>query len=454
MARVQDMTTGNPTRLILGFALPMLLGNLFQQLYSMVDTIVVGRFVGVNALAAVGATGSIDWMVLGSVIGLTQGFTILVAQSFGAEDYVGLRRAFTMAVYLSAMIAIAITVASFFFTMPLLRLLNTPSDIIDGSRTYIGTIFCGMTVIVFYNLFASVLRAMGDSRTPLVAMIIASLLNIVLDLLFVIVFDMGVLGVAVATVTAQVFSCLYCLWELRRLPLLRVEKSDWVWAPKTLRKLLRLGVPMLLANGITAAGGVVLQLVVNGYGSIFVAGFTTAHKIFGLIEQVGMSLGNAMSTYSGQNKGAGNYGRIREGVRKCCAMTVSAAALLSVVILIFGRSIISAIVTEAQVEVIQIAYQYLSIMVVCLFMLYLLFLYRSTLQGMGDTFTPMLSGFLELVARIGCAFLLPVFMGYTGVFLAEVMAWVFAIALLIPTYYVRIHRLCPKAVPAPEATPE
>ena len=241
MARVKDMTKGSPLKLILGFALPLMFGNIFQQLYSMVDTIVVGRVVGVEALASVGAASWLDWLVLGIVMGMTQGFGILMAQRFGAEDREGLRRSITMSVYLSVIMAVVFTIVSLLITRPLLELLQTPDNTIDGAERYIRIIFSGIAIIVTYNMLSNVLRALGDSRTPLYAMITASLVNIGLDILFVAVFNMGIAGVAIATLIAQVCACVYCFIGIRKISFLRLAKEDWRLDKGVIRRLLALG---------------------------------------------------------------------------------------------------------------------------------------------------------------------------------------------------------------------
>lgn len=453
MAKVTDMTTGNPTRLLVTFAMPMLLGNLFQQLYSMVDTVVVGRGVGVEALAAVGAAGWLDWLVLGIVMGLMQGFTILVSQRFGAEDYDGLRKSVTMSAFLALLTIIIFTAGSLFMARPLLEFLNTPSETIDGAHLYISIIFCGIPIIVAYNLLAAILRALGDSRTPLVAMIIASLINIGLDVLFVMGFNWGVAGAAAATVTAQLFSSLFCLHSILHLPVLRMKKSDWRIDGATCRQLLKLGVPVALQNAVISGGGLVVQYIVNGFGFIFVAGVTAAHKVCALMEQAGASFAAAMGTFAGQNLGAKKYDRIRVGVRKALKITVSIAAVLAVTVILFGKAIIRFFVSdepEVVEQVVAAAYPFLVIMGACLFVLYILFVYRTTLQGMGDTLIPMLSGLVELLMRIAMVLLLTAAAGKYGVYFAEVGAWFGAAALLVAAYYWRIGKICPVKKPLQE----
>lgn len=438
---VKDMTEGNPTRLLLSFAVPMLIGNIFQQLYSMVDSIVIGQGVGVDALAAVGATFALDWAILGFGIGLTQGFAILIAQKFGAQDYRGLKKAFTMSVFLTAGVAIVITILSRLFSMPVLRLLNTPSDIIDNSNLYISIIFSGIIITMFYNLLAATLRALGDSRTPLIALVISCIINILLDLIFVIKFSMGIAGAAYATLIAQAFSGLFCIRAIRKIDFLKVTGQDWKPKKNFLNRLIVLGLPMALQNSIISVGAMVLQYVVNGYGAVYVAAYTAAVKINGLIEQPGVTFGFAMGTYAGQNLGAGKFDRIRLGLKKCIALSMVFCISITIIILMFGEQFIGLIVSQDEVEVINIANHYLRITISMLSVLNLLFIYRSALQGFGNTIVPMISGGLELVARISLASILPKFLGFTGIAIAEISAWISADLILIPTYYRTINKL-------------
>ena len=438
---VKDMTEGNPTRLLLSFAVPMLIGNIFQQLYSMVDSIVIGQGVGVDALAAVGATFALDWAILGFGIGLTQGFAILIAQKFGAQDYRGLKKAFTMSVFLTAGVAIVITILSRLFSMPVLRLLNTPSDIIDNSNLYISIIFSGIIITMFYNLLAATLRALGDSRTPLIALVISCIINILLDLLFVIKFSMGIAGAAYATLIAQAFSGLFCIRAIRKIDFLKVTGQDWKPKKNFLNRLIVLGLPMALQNSIISVGAMVLQYVVNGYGAVYVAAYTAAVKINGLIEQPGVTFGFAMGTYAGQNLGAGKFDRIRLGLKKCIALSMVFCISITIIILMFGEQFIGLIVSQDEVEVINIANHYLRITISMLSVLNLLFIYRSALQGFGNTIVPMISGGLELVARISLASILPKFLGFTGIAIAEISEWISADLILIPSYYRTINKL-------------
>lgn len=443
-ARSTDMTAGKPAKLILFFALPLMAGNVLQQTYTMVDTIVVGQVIGFQALAAVGAADWINWLVLGFVVGLCQGFSILVAQKFGAEDYGGVRKTVAMSILLSGLVAVLCMAVFFPLAKPVFHLLHTPSGIVGTSLTYLYIMLGGTLVITGYNTFSAILRSLGDSKTPLAAMAIASAINIVLDLLFVVLFHWGVGGAAVATVIAQAFSCLYCLKAMAGLPFLRLSRGDWIPDRGLIKKLIFLGTPMAAQNSIIGAGNMVVQSVINGFGVIFVAGYTAVMKLYGLLELAATSFGYSMTSYTGQNLGAKKYGRIREGMNAGLKMSACVSAPISAVILLFGRQIVRLFVSGNRHDVnavVDVAYHYLFLMGIFLFVLYMLYMYRSALQGMGDTVVPMISGIVELLMRVGCVLVLPLFVGRSGVYFAEVLAWSGSEILLMITYYRRMRKL-------------
>ena len=444
MAYTRDMTQGNPTRLILGFCLPIVAGNLFQQFYSLVDTLVIGRVEGVTALAAVSSAGWLDWLVLGLAIGMAQGFSIQIAQSFGAKDDRELRCAAGQGLRLSVYVVALIMLLSQCLLRPVLVLMRSPENTIDLTCLYLRIIFGGLPLVMGYNLFSGYLRAIGDSRTPLIAMTAASLCNIVLDVLFVAIFRWGVTGVAAATVLAQGVSCLICLNALMHLPQMHLSRQDLRPDRRMMRRLLTLGLPLSFNSLIISIGGLVLQAVVNGFGFLFMAGFNAAMRLTGLIEMAGNSLASAMGTFAGQNLGAGRLDRVKLGLRKSAQIAVAMALTVSAFTVLFGRGILSLFVQddpEIVAQVLTIGYRYLFVMSCGLPMLYLLFVYRSTLQGLGDTMAPMVSGIVELVMRVGTALLLPLVIGEWGVYIAEVMAWLGAAVLLAVSYYRRMRIL-------------
>lgn len=443
-AKVRDMTVGAPGKLILLFSLPLMLGNVCQQLYTMVDTMVVGQVVGVQALAALGAVEWIMWLVLGVSQGITQGFSILIAQYYGAKNWEGLKKAVAHSYMLTALIAVAVLAVSQTGANWLLGFLNTPEDVIGLSLGYVRIVFCGIPVIAAYNMCASALRAIGNSRTPLTAMIIAAAINVALDLLFVAGFSWGVEGAALATVIAQTFSAVYCFLVLRKIDEVRVRREDFRAEPGLNGRLLKLGAPIVFQNVTIAVGGLVVQYVVNGYGLLFVAGFTATNKLYGILEMASISYGYAVVTYVGQNLGAKKPDRIRRGVKASAVIAFATSAVISVIMLLLGRNILSLFISgdpQQTEQVLDIAYRYLFMMSCFLWILYFLYVYRSALQGLGDTLIPMISGIVEFIMRVGVSLLLPRFIGQNGIFYAEIMAWTGAALLLSASYFWRMGRL-------------
>ena len=367
--KVKNMTTGNPGKLILFFALPLMAGNVCQRLYTVVDTAVVGKGLGVDALAAVGAADWFHWMILGSIQGFAQGFCILMAQKFGAGDIAGLRKVIANAVWLALACAVVITTAGELAARPVLTLLSTPDRIMDMSLLYLRILLGGMPIVMAYNLLASILRAMGDGKTPLYAMVWASCINIVLDLLFVLVFRWGIAGAAIATLLAQAFSSVYCLWFILHIPTLGLSAGDffdresgkWFSRDWKLRwQLFRLGFPMALQNIIIAVGGMIVQSVVNGFGLTFIAGYTATNKLYGLLEIAAISYG-----YAGQNAGAAEIRRIHRGVRAALLLAVATSVVIGACMLLFGKMVLSIFLSGSEEEVaaaMGTAYRYLSIM--------------------------------------------------------------------------------------------
>lgn len=443
----KDMTVGNPTKLILSFAIPMLIGNIFQQLYNMVDTMIVGRFVGVTALAGVGSTGSMNFLVLGFMIGITSGFSIVISQYFGAGDEEKLRKSVAMSTYLSLFITLIVTTLSLLFTRPLLELMQTPSDIIGYAYSYISIIFGGIVVALLFNLLSAILRALGDSKTPLYFLVIASVINIILDLVFIINFSMGVAGAAFATVISQGVSCILCFFYIKKkCVILKMQRSDWVLDIPLCKQLLRLGLPNAFQCSITAVGVMVLQSTINGLGSTIVAAYTAASKVEQLAMQPSMTIGLAMGTYAAQNLGAGKYERIRLGVRKSIMISFIICIGGGLFVSLFGSTLTTLFVSSDQQEVILASQHYLNTVSLFFFVLGLLFIYRSTLQGLGNAIIPFWSGVIELVMRVGVALILSQMIGFTGICLAGPFAWTGAAILLGISYYKTIHRIEKKAL--------
>lgn len=444
MSQVKDMTKGTPAKLLLFFAIPLMLGNLFQQLYTMVDTIIVGQGVGVEALASLGAADWLNWLFLGLVTGITQGFSILFSQFFGAGKMEKLKQSVGNALVLTVISAVVMTAMGELLVTPILRLLNTPDNIFPGAVQYLRVIFGGIPIILFYNLGASILRALGNSKSPLIAMIIAALTNIALDLLFVMVFHWGIIGAAVATVIAQCVSMIYCIIVIRKIDCVIPSREDCTLESGMCIQLFKLGMPVMFQNTVISVGGMAVQYVINGFGFLFVAGFTATNKLYGLLETAAISYGFSMTTYTAQNLGAGRYDRIRTGMKNALVMALGTSLLISALMLIFGKDILLLFISgngNQTTEVLKIAYHYLCIMSYFLMVLYALHVYRCALQGLGDTFTPMLSGIAEFVMRVLAALLLPRLMGQEGIYYAEILAWAGATVILVVSYYRRTGKL-------------
>ena len=432
-SRTMNMTTGDPTRLILRFSLPLLAGTILQQLYNLVDTLVVGRGEGVAALAAVSSTGWLDWTLLGLVLGLAQGFAIQIAHCFGADDQPGLRRAAGQSIVLGFLIVTVLEIIAQFFLRPVLTLMNTPDDTYNLTLIYLRITFGGLPLVMGYNLFSGFLRSVGNSRTPLTAITCSALCNILLDILFVAVFHWGVVGVAVATVISQALSCTICLAAVLRLPVFKLSRSDLRLSRDVSFGLIKLGLPIAMQNLIISVGGLILQSVVNAQGFIFMAGYNAASRMQGLMEMAGTALRGAVSTFTGQNFGAKKMDRVRLGLRKAVQLAVLMALVIGGAVLLLGKPLLRLFIQDDPATVEQVlvyGYRFLCFMGASLFALYLLFVFRSALQGLGDTVTSMFSGVLELFMRSGSALLLPLFMGEWGIYTAGVISWFGAAALL------------------------
>lgn len=441
---VKNMTTGKPAKLILGFSLSLVAGNVFQQLYTVVDTMVVGKYLGVSALAALGASDWLNWLMLGVIQGLTQGFGIRMAQEFGANRMDDLKRSVGSAAVLSMLSAVVLVAAGQMSAGPVLTLLQTPQEIIGYSLLYLRIMFAGVPIVMLYNLLACILRSLGDSRTPLNAMVVASVTNIVLDYLFVLGFGWGIAGAAAATLIAQAVSSAFCFYHIKKIAFLKLARTDFHLQRELSGRLFMLGLPMAFQNGIIAIGGMIVQFVVNGYGVIFIAGFTATNKLYGLLEIAGTSYGYAMVTYVGQNLGAGRHDRIKSGMRAAMGIAMATSAFIAVCMLVFGKYLLGLFISgtpEVVEQTMRIAYFYLAVMSVCLPVLYVLHVTRSALQGMGNTLLPMLSGVAEFVMRTLSVIFLPMLLGEVGIFFAEIAAWLGADVVLVISYFSQMKKL-------------
>lgn len=439
---VKEMTHGKPLSLILGFCLPMLLGNLFQQLYSMVDAMIVGKFIDVDALAGVGSTGSVSFLIIGFTMGITSGSCVLPSQCFGAGDYSEMRKYIANAIYLCIITTVIVTSLAVTLCYPLLELMQTPADIIGIAYDYIIVVLGGISVTMAYNLMAGILRAMGDSRSPLYFLILASVINIGLDLLFIIVCKMGVAGAGWATVISQGISAALCfIYMKKNYPMLRFEKSELKFEGRKVFELAKIGVPMGLQSSITAVGSIILQSAVNTLGKVSVAAITAAGKMQNIIIAPMDTLGITMATYAGQNLGAGNVGRITKGMK--CAFAsgfiFSAAALL--IMWLFSAPLCLLFVDAEETEVIEQAVYFMRITSCFYPVVSVLFIVRSALQGLGYSALTMLAGACELISRVVIAMCFVETMGFGAACFASPVAWVSAVALLVSVYFVKMRAL-------------
>ncbi|MGN0906309.1 MAG: MATE family efflux transporter [Bullifex sp.] len=440
----KDMTVGSPLRLLLGFSIPLFLGNLFQQVYATVDTIVVGRFVGVDALAALGAVGGFSFMVVGFSIGLGNGFAVIVSQAFGARDERLMKKSYAMSIILSLVIGVIISALFALFSKPLLILVNTPSNIIDMANDYIMVIYIGLITNIYYNLFASILRAVGDSKSPVLFLVVSSILNVVLDLALVLVIPLGCTGVALATVLSQGISAVICFFYInRKLPILRPSRDDFRIDSHLITKLLRIGLPGAFQFSVCAIGVIIVQIAINSFGSDIVAAYSVGNKIENLLSQFFPALGMAISTFAAQNLGAVNIKRIRQGFRYSMGILIVWSAIAFVLAHYVTRPMAYLFLDAATTDpsIIENAQIYTNTVVIFFIPLGMIFLFRTGSQGLGSGSIPMISSVTELVIRSAAAFTLPVFLGYQGVCLASPAAWIGAGFLLPFCYQARMGKI-------------
>ncbi len=433
-----DMTKGKPTRLLLCFMGPLIVGNIFQQLYSMADTIIVGHFVGVDALAAVGATGSITFLILGFTQGLTTGFTIMTAQRFGAGDKEGMKQSIGSAYILSAILAVVMTVISITQMDRLLQIMNTPGDIYDMTKRYIIIICAGIACNVLYNLLASIMRAIGNSLIPLVFLVIAAVLNVALDILFIAVFHMGVEGAAYATVIAQGVSGLLCLvYMLIWVPALRIEKRHWKFDWSFAKTQLSVGLPMALQYSITAIGAIFVQTALNLLGSTVVAAYSVACKVEQFVTQPFGAMGTTMATYGAQNRGVNDLDRIKKGVKSAGIMSVVYSVVIyGVLMLILPLMVRLFVAADEVAKVYEYVWIYAVLCGAFFIPLGLIFVFRHVLQGCGFGLLPMFGGVVELVGRGVVAYIAARKLSYVGVCMGNVIAWVSAAVYFIVLYVI------------------
>ena len=438
----KDMTTGSPMKNIIKFCLPLMLGNLFQQLYNMADIIIVGQFVGKTALSAVGSVGPLSFLVVGSVLGLCTGFSIPVAQRFGAKDTVNLKKFVANTIYAAIGLAVILTVTAVCLTNTLLRLLNTPADIYKDAYDYIIIIFAGIGATMLYNILAALVRSLGDSKTPLYFLIFSSVLNIGLDILLITVFHMGVRGAALATVVAQLVSgVMSLLYVIKKFPILHITKETRRLDFKFIKNLLTNGLPMAMQFSVTAIGSVMLQSCVNGLGSNAIAAITIGGKTQLMIVLPSETIGATMATYSGQNYGAGKYDRIKKGMGRGIILAGIYTVVGFCVARFLGPYISQLFIDGSETVVINLAQEYINMGSYFYFILSILFLFRNSLQGLGYSAVAMFAGFFELAARAFMGFGFVNTIGYSAACIANPIAWVAADVFLIPAYFIVMKKV-------------
>ena len=435
----KELTSGSPIKLITFFMLPIFLGNIFQQLYNLVDALIVGRIIGINALAAVGATSPIIFMIISFIFASTQGFTVITAQKFGAREYDLVKKSLAASIVLSAALTIIVTLISAPFSYQMLAFLRTPTDIIDMADTCLFIMLAGIFATVFYNLSSNVIRALGDSKTPLYFLIFASILNVFLDIYFIVNLKMGIAGAGWATVLSQAVSTILCLaFMFWKFPILRLKKEDWIVSKDFYMEHLRVGIPMGFQMSVLSIGIIALQFVLNGFGSVAVAAFTTAMRVDQLFTQVYLALGATMAVFAAHNFRAKKLSRIKEGAKASILIAFITSIFSILVLSFFSGDLVALFMSEVDPEVVRLAEIYLHILMIFFFFLGVLLIFRNILQGMGSVMAPLASGIAELIARTACAFIFGHYFGYVGICTATPAAWAAAALVLFIGYTISL----------------
>lgn len=438
---VKDLTVGEPARLIFYFTLPLLAGNVFQQLFGFVDTLIVGRFLGVEALAAVGCTGPLMFLMLGFIGGMTSGFSICTGQSFGAKDFDGVRRSAAICIALSFAASLVLTIIGVAGCRELLIAMDTPPEILDGAYSFISIIYGGVLMFVFLQMLTNLIRALGDSKMPTVIQATTLCINILLLPIAIIWLGLGIPGSAIATIVALTLGNLLCIVYIkRRVPYLHVRREDFAFDREFLLEHLRIGLPMGFQSSIIAIGAVVLQVALNGLGSVAVAAFAAAHRVDGIAIMPMMSFGIAMAAYTAQNFGAKQFGRIVEGVKKCILMSCTFSVMVALFNIYLGAEIIELFVGAEAQQVIEYGRLLLIVTSIFYWALALLFIFRFTLQGLGQSLVPTIAGIIELFMRIAAAVFLVDWLGYLGACVAAPMAWLGALIPLAVAFFLTARK--------------
>ena len=444
---MKNMTEGEPLKLIIPFMVPLLIGNVFQQLYNIADIIIVGRTIGVDALAAVGATAPLFMMLVVLTLGLSGGFSVVTGQRFGAGDLEGVRRSAAMTTMLCTIFVVIVMALAVIFIDPALAAMNIPDKLYADAKAYVMIIVYGLIFMMAYNMLSNILRSLGDSKTPLYFLIIATLLNIVLALVFIINFGWGVPGSALALVIAQGVSGLLCIiYIARKFPVLHLKLGDFKWDNRLAWEHIRMGMPMAVQFSVLGMGMIIIQAVCNRFGTETIAGFTAAMRIEQLALQPMISFGLAMAVYTAQNFGARKFARISRGVKKCSLLSIGFSIFAAVLMYFFGQEMIGVFLDNPSPKVMDEAKQYLHLSVPFYFFLSQIFIYRNSVQGMGIAMIPMISGIVELVLRTAAALYLTVDYGYTGVCYASPIAWVGSSIFLFASYHYFLRLLARKHV--------
>lgn len=432
----KDLTQGSPMKLILGFSVPLLFGFLFQQFYNLVDTIIVGRFLGTDNLAAVGATGSVNFLIIGFCMGICSGFSIPVSHKFGAGDLSGMRKVVANCIWLAIGFGVVITLLTTLLCRYILVLMRTPENIIDASYSYIWVIFLGIPTTFLYNMTSGVIRALGDSKTPVIFLVMASFINIGLDLFFIVNLKWGVAGAAWATVISQGISGACCLlFIMKKFDILRIQKDEWAPNRHLMGSLCSMGVPMGLQYSITAIGSVILQSATNTLGSDAVAAVTAAGRITGFLACPFDALGSTMATYGGQTVGAGKLDRLGTGLKSCVMLGAGYSVIAVLVAVFLGEPLATLFLDASEVAIIGNVRFFLICNTAFYFPLALVNIIRFLIQGMGFPTFAILAGVFEMAARTLAGFVLVPLLGFTGVCFGSPIAWVFADIFLIPAYF-------------------
>lgn len=433
----KDLTQGNSMKIIVFFSIPILLGNLFQQLYNMVDTIIVGRFIGDEALAAVGTTGCLMFLVLGFANGIAQGFGVMIAQAYGAGNYKQLKHYVALILVLTVVVSLFLSVPTTLGARELLKLLNTPEEagVLKMATEYIQVIFAGILLTMAYNVEAGILRGIGDSKTPLYFLFLASVLNIIMDVVFIVVFNMGTAGAAYATVIGQGVAAALCFGVIyKKFPIIRVGREDFYNDPRAVGKLLRLGIPMAINYSITAVGTMILQGAINSFGAEVMPAYTAASKVVNITTQTMPTLGTTAATYCGQNMGAGKYKRIYKGMRDCFIICLVIGILAAAMCMLLGPWLVGLFMDKPSAQTMEYAMMYLKRSSLCMIPLAWIFVYRNGMQGLGKAFIPMMCGVVELVTRFVVIAVLKGPFGYKGVCWTDGICWIVTGVMVLVAY--------------------